>query len=74
MSPNFLGPSFSETSPTYLCSALHEYSARVTNGSKPKCQKCRSLGLGGQNEAKDEQRMATEVVLPLGSRSFYAVR
>jgi hypothetical protein len=26
---------FPETMPTYLCSDLHEYSARVTSGSKP---------------------------------------
>jgi hypothetical protein len=27
---------FSETSPTYLCIVVHQYSTRVTNGSKPK--------------------------------------
>jgi len=27
---------FSETSPSNLCIVLHEYSADVTNGSKPK--------------------------------------
>jgi len=31
--------SVSGTSPLYLCSVVHEYSARVTNGNKLKYQK-----------------------------------
>jgi hypothetical protein len=73
--PSFLEKVFSETVPTYfLCSGLHEYSARVTNGNKLKYQKQQYLRPGGQNATENEQRVARVAVLPLGCGCFYAPR
>jgi hypothetical protein len=64
---------FPETGLPWLCSALHEYSPRVTSGSKPKCREYRSQGIGGQNTSEGKCLEVTAVAIPVERARFYAV-